>query len=81
MPDEIQGTARAFMESRVLLSALELDLFTAVAGGATVAEVAAARANPSLEAVILDLATVLPIATGHVAEAGPVPPWSPAAGS
>jgi (2Fe-2S) ferredoxin/SAM-dependent methyltransferase len=43
VPDEIMGTARAFMESRVLLSALELDLFTAVAGGATADAAAVAR--------------------------------------
>jgi predicted O-methyltransferase YrrM len=43
VPDAIMGRARAFMESRVLLSALELDLFTAVARGATAGEAAAAR--------------------------------------
>ena len=41
--DAIMGMARAFMESRVLLSALELDLFTALGDGATAGQVAAAR--------------------------------------
>jgi SAM-dependent methyltransferase len=41
-----------------------------VGGGSGAYSIAFARANPSLEAVILDLATVLPIAEGHVAEAG-----------
>jgi len=44
VPDEIAGPLRAFMESRVLLTALELDAFTAVGAGATGAEVASARA-------------------------------------
>jgi len=40
VPDEIAVPLRAFMESRVLLTALELDVFTAVGGGATAAAVA-----------------------------------------
>jgi SAM-dependent methyltransferase len=43
VPDEIMGPLRAFMESRVLLTALELDAFSAVAAGATAAAVASAR--------------------------------------
>jgi (2Fe-2S) ferredoxin/SAM-dependent methyltransferase len=43
VPDEIQLPLRAFMESRVLLTALELDVFTAVGGGATATAVASAR--------------------------------------
>jgi hypothetical protein len=39
--DELSQTARAFMESRILLSAIELDLFSAVGDSATAAEVAA----------------------------------------
>ncbi|HSD65904.1 MAG TPA: methyltransferase [Vicinamibacteria bacterium] len=42
VPDDIAVPLRAFMESRVLLTALELDLFTAVGGGATAATVASA---------------------------------------
>jgi (2Fe-2S) ferredoxin/precorrin-6B methylase 2 len=40
LPDDLNQTLRAFMESRTLLTALELDVFTAVGGGATAAEVA-----------------------------------------
>lgn len=42
VPDEIAGPLRAFMESRVLLTALELDAFTAVGAGSTAAAVASA---------------------------------------
>jgi 3-hydroxy-5-methyl-1-naphthoate 3-O-methyltransferase len=45
VPDEIAGPLRAFMESRVLLTALELDAFTAVGAGETAAAVASARAT------------------------------------
>jgi (2Fe-2S) ferredoxin/precorrin-6B methylase 2 len=40
LPDDLNQTLRAYMESRALLTALELDVFTAVGGGATAAEVA-----------------------------------------
>ncbi|NQU63918.1 MAG: methyltransferase domain-containing protein [SAR324 cluster bacterium] len=43
IPDELNRYLRSFMESRLVLSAIELDLFTAVGQGATAAEVAAAR--------------------------------------
>jgi (2Fe-2S) ferredoxin/SAM-dependent methyltransferase len=43
VPDEILVPLRAFMESRVLLTALELDVFTAVGSGATAAAVASGR--------------------------------------
>jgi len=43
VPDEIQLPLRAFMESRVLLTALELDVFTAVKTGGTAAAVASDR--------------------------------------
>jgi predicted O-methyltransferase YrrM len=39
--DELNETARAFMESRVLLSAIELDVFSAVSDPATATQVAA----------------------------------------
>jgi (2Fe-2S) ferredoxin/SAM-dependent methyltransferase len=42
VPDEIAGPLRAFMESRVLLTALELDAFSAAGSGATAAAVASA---------------------------------------
>jgi (2Fe-2S) ferredoxin/SAM-dependent methyltransferase len=60
VPDEVTGTARAFMESRVLLSALELDLFTAVAGGATAGQAAAARGtDPDATARLLNALVAL----------------------
>ena len=40
LPDDLNATLRGYMESRVLLTALELDVFSAVGGGATSAEVA-----------------------------------------
>ena len=43
VPDEIQLPLRAFMESRILLTALELDVFTAVTTGGTAAAVASER--------------------------------------
>ncbi len=46
LPDRIDDMTRAFMPSRVLLTALELDIFTAIEDGATAAQVAH-RANIS----------------------------------
>lgn len=40
LPDDLQQTLRAFQESRVLLTALELDVFSTVGAGATAAAVA-----------------------------------------
>ena len=40
LPDDLNQTLRAYMESRALLTALELDVFTAVGSGSTAAEVA-----------------------------------------
>jgi (2Fe-2S) ferredoxin/2-polyprenyl-3-methyl-5-hydroxy-6-metoxy-1,4-benzoquinol methylase len=40
LPDELAQTLRAFQESRVLLTAVELDVFTAVGQGASAREVA-----------------------------------------
>ena len=41
IPDELIQRINAFQESRAILTAIELDLFTAVGGGASAAEVAA----------------------------------------
>jgi SAM-dependent methyltransferase len=41
-----------------------------VGGGSGAYAIAFARANPQLTAVVLDLETVLPIAEGHIADAG-----------
>ena len=38
LPDDLHATIRGFMESRAILTALELDLFTAVGEGATAEE-------------------------------------------
>ncbi len=40
VPDELMGMIRGYQESRIMLTAIELDVFTAIAGGATAAEVA-----------------------------------------
>lgn len=40
LPDELNALVRGWQESRALLTALELDLFTAVGSGATAAEIA-----------------------------------------
>jgi (2Fe-2S) ferredoxin/precorrin-6B methylase 2 len=40
LPDDLNQTLRGYQESRVMLTAIELDVFTAVGGGATAAEVA-----------------------------------------
>jgi len=45
LPDAFMQSVRSFQESRILLSALELDLFTAVGAGRTPADVAAAAAT------------------------------------
>ena len=42
MPEELAQSIRGFQESRVILTALELDLFTAIQSGATAAQAAAA---------------------------------------
>jgi (2Fe-2S) ferredoxin/predicted O-methyltransferase YrrM len=41
LPDDLNNTLRGFQESRVLLTAVELDLFSAVGSGATADEVSA----------------------------------------
>ncbi len=41
-----------------------------VGGGSAIYSIAFAKANPKLEAVVLDLPTVLPIAESHIGEAG-----------
>ena len=51
----LMQTARAFQESRVLLTALELDLFTALGEGATAAEVASRLStNPRATEMLLN---------------------------
>lgn len=43
VPDELLRSVRGYQESRILLTALELDVFTAVDGAATAEQVATAR--------------------------------------
>ena len=50
LPDDLQERIRAFQESRAILTALELDVFTALGGGAT-AEEAAARTGTDARAM------------------------------
>jgi len=49
LPDDVNDRIRAFQESRIVLTALELDLFTAVGSGAS-AEVAAAKMKTGVRA-------------------------------
>jgi DNA-binding CsgD family transcriptional regulator len=53
--DELVERARAFQQSRALLTALELDLFTAVGDGATAEQVAARlETDPRATAMLLN---------------------------
>jgi (2Fe-2S) ferredoxin/SAM-dependent methyltransferase len=55
LPDELNDRVRAFQESRVVLTALELNLFTAVGAGAGAAEVAAKlRTDPRATEMLLN---------------------------
>jgi (2Fe-2S) ferredoxin/SAM-dependent methyltransferase len=59
-PDEWVNAIRAFMESRVILSAIELDIFTAVGDGATAAAVASRlRTAPCATETFLNAVTSL----------------------
>jgi len=55
-PEGILGTARKFMESRILLTAAELGVFNALSGGPVTAEEAAGRLGSNLRgtAILLD---------------------------
>jgi (2Fe-2S) ferredoxin/predicted O-methyltransferase YrrM len=55
LPDELQATISGFRESRVLLTALELDLFGAVGEGAAAPEIAARlKTDPRATEMLLD---------------------------
>lgn len=55
LPDDLNETIRAFMSSRAVLTALELDIFTAVASGASAAEVAQkVHADPRATEMLLN---------------------------
>jgi (2Fe-2S) ferredoxin/predicted O-methyltransferase YrrM len=53
VPDDLLRAVRGYQESRVLLTALELDVFTAVSAGATAEQVAAARRLDARGATLL----------------------------
>jgi (2Fe-2S) ferredoxin/predicted O-methyltransferase YrrM len=56
LPDDIDNMIRAFWPSRAVLTALELDIFTAVAKGATAAEVAQKiHADPRATEMLLNV--------------------------
>ena len=63
LPDDLQQTIRGFMESRVVLTALELNVFTALGSGATAAE-AAARigADPRATEMLLNALAAMGLA-------------------
>lgn len=64
MPDPLQQTIRGFMESRVVLTALELNLFTALGDGATAAQAAAAlKTDARATAMLLNALVSLGLAT------------------
>ena len=55
LPDDLNSALRGFQESRVLLTAVELDLFTAVGKGARAEEVAArSGSNPRAAEMLLN---------------------------
>jgi (2Fe-2S) ferredoxin/predicted O-methyltransferase YrrM len=64
LPDPLNARLRGFQESRILLTALELDIFTAIARGATAADVAA-RAGTDVRATetLLNALTALGLLT------------------
>jgi (2Fe-2S) ferredoxin/2-polyprenyl-3-methyl-5-hydroxy-6-metoxy-1,4-benzoquinol methylase len=66
LPDELQQTIRGFQESRVILTALELDAFTAVGEGATAAEAASRMTTDArATAMLLDALTAMNLLVKH----------------
>jgi (2Fe-2S) ferredoxin/2-polyprenyl-3-methyl-5-hydroxy-6-metoxy-1,4-benzoquinol methylase len=64
LPDELNEAIRAFQPSRTLLTAIELDVFTAVGVGATAAEVAAKiSADPRATEMLLNALVALDMLT------------------
>lgn len=54
LPEELEAIIRGFQDSRAILTAIELDVFTAVGGGATAAEVARGiQADPRATEMLL----------------------------
>ncbi|HKJ01861.1 MAG TPA: methyltransferase [Longimicrobiales bacterium] len=62
LPDDVQGSVNGFRESRVLLTAVELDVFTAVGAGADAAKVAAELgADPRATEALLNALVALDV--------------------
>lgn len=75
MPDDLTQTIRGFQESRVVLTAIELDAFTAVGEGATAAQVAETiHADERATEMLLNALTALGllVKTGDVFSVTPV---------
>jgi predicted O-methyltransferase YrrM len=63
LPDDLNERIRGFQQSRVILTALELDLFTAVGGGGTATEIAARiHADPRATEMLLQAVASLQLA-------------------
>ncbi len=66
LPERLEQMIRGYMPSRAILTALELDLFTAVGAGANGEEIAAKiEANPRAAAMLLDALVALGLLTKH----------------
>ncbi len=64
LPDDLTEAIRAFQPSRVLLTAIELDIFTAIGAGAAAAEVAAKiSADPRATGMLLNALVALDMLT------------------
>lgn len=74
LPPEIEAVARGFMESRALLTALELDLFSAIKDGATANDAAQQiRADPRATESLLNAIVAMNLATKQDATFRPTP--------
>jgi (2Fe-2S) ferredoxin/predicted O-methyltransferase YrrM len=64
LPDDLEETIRGYQESRILLSAIEMDLFSAVGEGNTAEEIATeAKADLRGVAILLDALTAMGLVT------------------
>ena len=66
LPDDVNEMIRAFMPSRAVLTALELDIFTAVGSGASAKEIAhTIEANPRATEMLLNALVSLKLLEKH----------------
>jgi predicted O-methyltransferase YrrM len=66
LPDALQQTIRAFQDSRAVLTAIELDVFSAVGAGGTAAQVAATvRADARASEMLLNALTAMGLLVKH----------------